>query len=103
MNQPNNIRNLSEEVFLAINLPAKTPAIAAVVVYPNNVQLIEILPKSDANPAIELIAMINNDVLIASFISNPSMNISAGIIRNPPPAPRKPVMVPTIIAHIKSL
>ena len=39
--------------------------------------------------------MINRDVPIAIFISSPANKTKAGIIKNPPPAPTKPVIAPT--------
>ena len=39
--------------------------------------------------------MINNDVPTACFMGKLAKNNKAGIIKNPPPAPRKPVTIPT--------
>ena len=49
-------------------------------------------PKKPNN---DFIAMIMRDVPIAFFISKPEKKMSAGTIRNPPPAPTRPVTIPT--------
>ena len=52
----------------------------------------------------ELIKIINNEVPTACFMGKLAKNKRAGIIKNPPPAPRKPVTIPTtepIIANCK--
>ncbi len=51
--------------------------------------------KSPPKPIEELMVMINNEVPTACFIGNLAKNKRAGIIRNPPPAPRNPVTIPT--------
>ena len=55
---------------------------------------------SPVKPISDFAAIINKEVPIASFISSPANNTSAGMIRNPPPAPTKPVNVPTAISSI---
>ena len=51
--------------------------------------------KSPPNPILELMKIINKDVPIACFMGNLAKNNSAGIIKNPPPAPKKPVTIQT--------
>ena len=50
--------------------------------------------KLKRKPKIELIAMMTNDVPMAVFIGSFMNNINAGMIRNPPPAPNNPVIIP---------
>lgn len=52
---------------------------------------------SPVNPIVELIKMISSEVATALFIGIFAKRTKAGTIRNPPPAPTKPVMVPTAI------
>ena len=51
--------------------------------------------KSPVNPIKELIEITINEVATASFIGNLAKNTKAGTIKNPPPAPTKPVTIPT--------
>ena len=46
-------------------------------------------------PIKDLMAIIIKDVPTATFISTFAKMTNAGIIKNPPPAPIKPVMLPT--------
>ena len=63
------------------------------------------------NPNNDLKAIITNEVPTATFISTLAKITRAGIIKNPPPAPTKPVIAPTttpsnitkIIFFIKTL
>ena len=47
------------------------------------------------NPSKEFIEIIKREVATALFIGNPINITSAGTIKNPPPAPIKPVIIPT--------
>ena len=40
--------------------------------------------------------MMSRELPTAFFMDNPAKITKAGIIKNPPPAPRKPVTIPTI-------
>ena len=64
------------------------------------------LPTSPKKPNNDLIAIIINDVATAFFIGKFAKRTSAGIIKNPPPAPTIPVNTPTTkpsIVRIKLL
>lgn len=50
---------------------------------------------SPRDPISDLSAIINNEVAIACLILSHSSIMRAGTIRNHPPAPTRPVMVPT--------
>ena len=50
---------------------------------------------SPIKPNNDLAAIINKEVPTANFIGIFAKSTKAGIIRNPPPAPTKPVNVPT--------
>ena len=58
--------------------------------------------KSPPKPMLELIKMINNDVPTACFMGKLAKKSNAGMIKNPPPAPKKPVTIPTINPIIPS-
>ena len=51
--------------------------------------------KSPAKPIALLIKIINSEVPTACFIGKLAKNNKAGIIKNPPPAPKNPVTIPT--------
>ena len=68
---------------------------ASAVTLNNKVQSIVLLPRSPVNPIKDLAAMINNEVPTACFIGSLLNITSAGIIKNPPPAPTNPVNIPT--------
>ena len=89
--------SFSASNFLATNPPMNIPAIAIEEIVPRNFQLMVKWPRSPANPTSEFKAMINSDVPTAFFISRPSNKTKVGIIRNPPPAPSKPVVRPMTI------
>lgn len=62
--------------------------------------------KSLPNPIKELINIINSEVPTACFMGKLAKNNKAGIIKNPPPAPKNPIINPIknpIIASIKKL
>ena len=61
----------------------------------NKDQLIELF-SSAVNPKIDLIDIINNEARTASFILKLVKYNNTGIIKNPPPAPTKPVIIPKI-------
>ena len=58
-------------------------------------QSIWTLSNEEANPISEFTEIINKEVPTACFIETPTSITKAGTIRNPPPAPIKPVMIPT--------
>tara|TARA_B100001989_G_C24116342_1_gene258775 strand:+ start:97 stop:465 length:369 start_codon:yes stop_codon:yes gene_type:complete len=66
----------------------------------NKGQLIELF-SSAVNPKIDLIDIINNEARTASFILKFVKYNNTGTIKNPPPAPTKPVIIPKINPSIK--
>lgn len=75
----------------------KIPAIAIAEIIDMNFQSIGCRPISPAKPIREFRAIIRRDVPIAFFIGNFIKMTKAGIKRNPPPAPKKPVTRPMSI------
>ena len=61
-----------------------------------NTQSISIFETSPINPVRDFTAIISNEVPTAIFMGSLESTTKAGIIKNPPPAPTKPVSVPTI-------
>ena len=50
--------------------------------------------KSPAKPIEELMKIMNSEVPMACFIDKLAKNNRAGMIKNPPPAPKNPVIIP---------
>lgn len=71
------------------------PSTDKAVVESNKFQLNVITPISLPKPMSDLQAMINKEVAIAFFIGSLPKNTNEGMIKNPPPAPTKPVSIPT--------
>ena len=94
-NHPKAGFNLSFDIFLLKYIPIKIP-ITANAVKSNKkfhgIVVVDILPK---NPKRELKTIIIKEVATAFFIGNLAVNNKAGIIKNPPPTPTKPVNKPT--------
>ena len=68
---------------------------ASAVTDNNKVQSMVLFPKSPVNPISDFAAIIKSDVPTACFIGSLLSITSAGIIKNPPPAPTRPVSIPT--------
>ena len=74
----------------------KIPIIAREVKIIKSFQFINsvVTDKSPIKPMIEFTAIINKEVPTAIFMGNLHLKTKAGIIKNPPPAPTKPVNNP---------
>ena len=84
-------------------MPATIPTAALMHTVESNRQSILKWARSMPKPIKEFIAIINKEVPTASFIGKPSNKTSAGINKNPPPAPSKPVTKPTEMPLISNL
>lgn len=77
-------------------IPIISPSIAIAVIVSRSVRSNFTPPnKSPLKPITELIKIINNEVPTDCFIDKLAKNNRAGMIKNPPPAPKKPIMKPT--------
>ena len=72
----------------------KIPITEIAVKLNKKIQLMVKFSTSPKKPIKEFIAMINNEVPTAFFIGNFANNTNDGIIRNPPPAPTSPIIIP---------
>ena len=97
MKYPNPFFNFS----LLICLPSNTPIIIPIIVIPLNdkikyqsIFMVKASPKKKPNKDFSVIII--KEVPIAFLISRLANKTKAGMIRNPPPAPTKPVTAPTI-------
>ena len=95
--QPKSGLSFLLSIFLARFTPAIIPITESPVKINKNCQLTSILSIEEPNPIKELKDIMNKDVATASFIEIPKSIINAGTIKNPPPAPTKPVTIPTKI------
>ena len=96
-NHPKSGFNFSLAIFLLAYIPIKIPITAKEVKSSKKshfMVVVAILPK---NPIRELNTIIINEVATALFMGNFAVNSKAGIIKNPPPTPTKPVNNPTKI------
>ena len=75
-------------------MPKKIPIIEIPVKMPKKAQSMVRFCTSPKKPISELTAIINKEVATASFIGKPASKTKAGIIKNPPPAPKIPVIIP---------
>lgn len=75
--------------------PIKIPKLAKSVRDTRNYQFTEILGISTANPIRDFDAMITKDVPMACLMGKLLKRTSAGMIKNPPPAPTNTVKIPT--------
>ena len=77
-------------------LPAMMPTMAMAEKIMRKFQSISSLPfRSPVKPMSDFAAMMMREVPTACFIGSFAKSTSAGIMRNPPPAPTSPVIVPT--------
>lgn len=82
-------------IFLDNSVPMRIPIIEIAEIVPKKFQLISTLFIDEKNPIKELNETITNEVPMATFIGVFNKLTNAGMIKNPPPAPSKPVMIPT--------
>ena len=95
MNQPNAGFNFSPETLLLRPIPIKIPAMEKAVNGDKKFQLTVVLERLPAKEDRQFIVMISKEVPMALRIGSFKNNTNAGMIRKPPPAPIKPVSVPT--------
>lgn len=95
MNHPNAGLSFFPSIFLDNCEPMMIPTMAIDEMVVNNFQSIFTVFIDEKNPMSELSEMITNEVPMATFIGVLSRLTSAGMIINPPPAPTKPVKIPT--------
>ena len=93
--QPNMGFSFLPSIFFDIAIPMKIPITESAANIPRNFQSVSIIFIELAKPSKEFMAMINNDVATALFMGKPSNMTKAGTIKNPPPAPINPVIIPT--------
>ena len=97
MKYPNPFFNLSPLIRLPRNAPIKIPIIVMPLkdkIKCQSISMVKASPKK--NPDNDFSAIIIKEVPIAFLISRLANKTKAGMIRNPPPAPTKPVIAPTI-------
>ena len=97
MKYPNPFFNLSPLIRLPRNSPIKIPIIVMLLkdrIKCQSISMVKASPKK--NPDNDFSAIIIKEVPIDFLISRLANKTKAGMIRNPPPAPTKPVIAPTI-------
>ena len=97
MKYPNPFFNLSPLIRLPRNSPIKIPIIVMLLkdkIKCQSISMVKASPKK--KPDNDFSAIIIKEVPIAFLISRLANKTKAGMIRNPPPAPTKPVKAPTI-------
>lgn len=77
------------------SVPITIPIMEIAEIVPKKFQSISTLFIEEKNPIRELNETMTNEVPMATFIGVFNKLTKAGIIKNPPPAPSKPVMIPT--------
>ena len=87
--------NFLPSMFFAKAIPKKIPTTDSAVKMIRKVQSCATIFMVLKKPRIEFMAMIKREVATALFIGKPISITSAGTIKKPPPAPIKPVMIPT--------
>ena len=77
-------------------IPVNIPATEIAENVNKNSQSISKFCTSPINPTNEFIAIMNREVPTAFRIGNLANKINDGIIKNPPPAPTNPIMIPIV-------
>ena len=95
MIHPNSGFSFRPSIFLETAIPTKMPTTDKPVKPSRNPQSWLTISMVLMNPRIEFIEMIKSEVATAFFMCRPSSITSAGTIKNPPPAPINPVIIPT--------
>ena len=93
--QPKMGFNFRPSILVATPIPTKIPTTDNEVKMVRKVQSCATIFMVLKKPSIEFIAMMINEVATALFIGNPISITNAGTIKNPPPAPINPVIMPT--------
>lgn len=94
---PNQRESFSGEIFSWRRIPRMSPTRAVpIATARKELSMTRFgLPRSPSEPISDLLAMMMREVAAACAMVSHSRSMSAGTIRNPPPAPTSPVMVPT--------
>ena len=100
-NHPNPFFKLLADTFLPREFPIKIPTIASAVTESNSCQSMVCFPRSPVNPNSDFAAIINKEVPTACFIGSLLKMTKAGMIKNQPPAPTRPVNKPTMVPSSK--
>ena len=82
-------------IFFESKTPTKIPEIDSDAKVNKNCQSTNTESSDDVKPIKEFKAIMNNDVATASFMLIFKSITNAGTIKNPPPAPINPVIIPT--------
>ena len=94
-NQPKDFLSFSPDMNLERKDPRKMPKMDSDVNSIRKVQSMVVFEISPAKPISDLAAMTSSEVPTAIFMGSFASKTSAGMIRNPPPAPTTPVSIPT--------
>ena len=82
-------------IFFDNSVPVRIPIMEIAEIVPKKFQSISTLFIEEKNPNRELNETMTSEVPMATFIGVFNKLTNAGMIKNPPPAPSKPVMIPT--------
>lgn len=93
--QPNMGFSFLPSIFFAAAIPIKIPTMERLVKTVRKVQSALTAFMELKKPSREFIDMMKSEVATALFMGNPINMTNAGTIKNPPPAPIKPVIIPT--------
>ena len=93
--QPKSGFSFFPSIFFEIPVPIKIPTTDNALNVNRKVQSCFTIFMVLRNPKVEFIAIIKSEVATARFIFKPSNMTKAGTIKNPPPAPINPVIIPT--------
>lgn len=89
---PNHFLRSWSSIVCWILLPIIIPTIERILTVPKNIRLIDKWERSHTKPSNDLIAIIISDVPMTCLIGSFVRYKSAGMIKNPPPAPTNPVI-----------
>lgn len=103
-NHPKTGFNTLPSIFLESVVPTTIPAIESVAIFVKKTKSTA-TPSiiSDEKPILEFMAMIKSEVPMVCFMSRFAKKSNAGIMIKPPPAPKKPIKIPTKNPIIASL
>ena len=101
-NHPKAVFSLEPSIFFDNAIPIKIPNTEnAVKMSKRDPSRLGVVCTSPINPINDFAAIMNKEVPTANFMGILAKITSAGIIRNPPPAPTKPVSTPTKVPSNK--
>ena len=93
--QPKNGFNFLPSILRDKKVPIKTPDMVQATTEMISFQFIPAIFGSPKNPISDFAAIINKVVPTASFMGSFNRTTNVGTIRNPPPVPTNPVIIPT--------